>query len=64
LPSSPSVVTVTPASGVSSGSETTVRPKSVVVGAAIARDAGAACACAIPATVADAKMDILALATG
>ena len=64
LPSNPSVVTVTPASGVSRESETTVRPSSVVVGATNATEAAADWVCRIPLTVAAAEIEIVELVTG
>ena len=64
LPSCPSVVMVTPASGVSSGSETTVRPSRVVVGATPASVAGADWVCGMPVTVAAAEIEIFVLVTG
>jgi hypothetical protein len=55
---------VTPASGVSAGLETTVRPSRVVVGAATASAAWVDWVCGIPVTVAAAEIEMFVLATG
>ena len=64
LPSFPNVVMVTPASGVSVASATTVRPTSEVVGAATASDTDALSVTASPSMVALAEIERLDAAIG
>ena len=58
----PSDFTVTPASGVSCGLDTTVRPSNEVVGATTAREAAPDCATGRLSTVAEAVIDRFAVA--
>src|SRR5438067_352757 len=60
FPFMPSVVMVTPASGVSRGSDTTVRPIRLVVGATTDSETDALCDTDSPSTVADAEIERLA----
>jgi len=65
LPSWPTEVMVTPASGVSKLSADVVRPRSVVVGPTTESEAGALCETAIPFTVAEAvTVRVVLLLTG